>query len=184
MQHDLATIWKRVSEDDDTAWATLVSLFAPYVFSLARQHRLSRAEAEDCSQQVWISLYRSRKRIRDPEKLLAWIRKTTRRRALRFLEQKRAREAREQVHVAARPLTSKPIDVEGMEDQLLLEVALEQLQPRCRWLLHQLFFAHEKTSYEAIARALGLSINALGPLRARCLKRLGKILKNLGYEVD
>lgn len=182
--NDITHIWPRVLEDDDTAWRELVAVYAPLVFSVARACGLDRTGAEDCAQQVWISLYRNRSRVREPQRLLAWLKQTTRRRAIRMTQQQSARNRREQIHADNRPASLEPIDLAEIEDQLLLESAMARLQPRCRWLLHQLFFAEKEMTYEHIARALGLSINTLGPLRARCLTRLKKILEKIGYRVD
>lgn len=184
MRDDLSTIWQRVLADDEAAWRRLVTLFAPYVFSIARHCGLDRMEAEDCTQQVWISLYKNRQSVRDPLRISGWLRQTTRRRAVRMIERGNARKSRETIHTENMPTALEPVDLEKLEDQLLLEVALDQLEPRCQQLLRRLFFDSAEKSYREIADAMGLSINTLGSMRGRCLNKLKKILIKLGYRMD
>jgi DNA-directed RNA polymerase specialized sigma24 family protein len=72
-------------------------------------------------------------------------------------------------------------DVALLERQAHLEHALSLIDPRCRTLLAELFFAPEERSYRDIARKLRIPVNSLGPTRIRCLKKLKKILEELGY---
>lgn len=171
-------------KSDPASWRLLVARFAGLVYTVAARVGLSENDAEDCAQQTWLTLYRHRSSIRDPQTLPAWLIKTTRRRAVRRL-QRLAREsamAPELEPALDRPLPDE--EVLALERQAILEAALQQLDPRCRTVLTALFFSPDGKSYGDIAQSLGLATNTLGPLRSRCLKKLQGILKKMGYVLD
>lgn len=185
---DLPSIWSRVVRGDASAWQQLVDGYAGLVYTVARRAGLSAPDAEDCAQQTWLALYRNRKKIKDPEALPAWLIRSTHRRAVHIC-QKYARES---------PTASADIDpnrqVDGaalpdeimakLESRAVLEAAVAQLDGRCRKLVTWLFLSPEHISYDDVSRRLGVNPNSLGPLRSRCLKRLRKILKDMGYDTD
>ncbi|HOD65086.1 MAG TPA: sigma-70 family RNA polymerase sigma factor [candidate division Zixibacteria bacterium] len=184
MTESINILWRRVVDGDRAAWADLVRQFAPLVMTVAVRSGLSAPDAEDCGQQVWLALYRTRKNVRDPARLPAWLIQTTRRRAVRMRQQQSARRQVEADAPEAASLCLPDDQVVQLEQAAILEGALARLEPRCRDLLRKLFFSPGGTTYAEIARHFGLSPNALGPLRSRCLARLRKILAELGYPVD
>jgi DNA-directed RNA polymerase specialized sigma24 family protein len=74
--------------------------------------------------------------------------------------------------------------VEQLETEAIIDIAMRQLDLRCRKLLHALYLSPGERSYREIARLLKVKPNSLGPLRSRCLQKLRKILENLGYDMD
>jgi RNA polymerase sigma factor (sigma-70 family) len=177
-------IWKGVVKSDPEAWRSLVERFAGLVYTVAARVGLSDGDAEDCAQQTWLSLYRHRASIRDPQTLPAWLIKTTRRQAVRMLKRltRESAMAPEIDPELNRPLPDE--EVLALERQAILDAALEQLDPRCRTVLTALFLSPDNKSYGDIARSLGLATNTLGPLRSRCLKKLQAILEKMGYALD
>jgi RNA polymerase sigma factor (sigma-70 family) len=71
-----------------------------------------------------------------------------------------------------------------LEHQVILEKAMDQLDPRCRQLLTALFLEGDEVSYRRLASTLGLKPNSVGSMRTRCLKKLENILKKMGYTGD
>lgn len=51
------------------------------------------------------------------------------------------------------------------------------MDERCKDLLFALYFDPEEPSYEKVAERLSMPVGSIGPTRARCLKRLKKILE-------
>jgi RNA polymerase sigma factor (sigma-70 family) len=183
MIRSIQEIWSSVLAGDTAAWRELVDLYAGLVFTVARRVGLSPSDSEDCAQLVWITLYRRRRTIRDPIALPAWLIRSTHRRALslkmRLLRQSEIAESQE--------LDSARLPdevVSSLEESALIQIAMNQLDPRCRKLLHELYFNTEDKSYQQIAQELKIKPNSLGPLRSRCLSRLKKILEKLGYRLD
>ncbi len=183
MTRNIHDIWAGVLDADPKAWRELVDLYAGLVYTVACRAGLSSADAEDCAQHVWISLYRRRRSVRDPVALPAWLIRATHRRALsmrmRFVRQSELAET----STLASPVLPDEV-VSAIEESALIEIAMNQLDERCRSVLRALYLDPEEKSYRQIARELRISANSLGPLRSRCLQRLKKILENLGWRVD
>ena len=75
----------RVDDGDESAWNELVERFAGLVWSVARSFRLSAATTDDVVQTVWLRLAEYSSRIREPERLAAWLATATRNEALRAI---------------------------------------------------------------------------------------------------
>ena len=82
----------RAADGDGSAWEELVDRHARLVWSVLRSYRLDDATAADVFQTVWLRLVEQVDRIREPERLAAWLATTARREALRVLR-RGAREA-------------------------------------------------------------------------------------------
>jgi len=174
----ITDIWGSVLAGDQLAWEKLVVRFAALVYSVATKCGLGVSDAEDCTQQVWMTLYNGRERIQQPESLPAWLVSTTRRKAARIIRRgKTAGRVRVQVES---PAADDPPDeaIMRLQRRAQLELALEQLDDRCRRLMYAVFFADSDKSYQELARELGMPVNSLGPTRVRCLKKLKKILED------
>jgi RNA polymerase sigma factor (sigma-70 family) len=174
----ITDIWAGVLEGDHGAWKKLVAHYATLVFAVARKKGLTAADAEDCAQQVWLALYKGRHRVIRPESLPAWLVSTTGRKATRMiLRQKTATRTRSEL--ATGESEAPPDDtIMRLQRRAQLELALEQLDDRCRKLMHAIFLSESDQTYQEIARSLGIPLNSLGPTRARCLKKLRKILED------
>ena len=175
-------------QGDASAWQQLVDGYSGLVYTVALRTGLSTPDAEDCAQQTWLALYRFRRKIRDPEALPAWLIKTTRRRAVHMY-----RKYASQAATAGLDSDSKvEIDSAALPDEIMaelegqavLEAAVAQLDGRCKKLVTWLFLSPLQISYNNISLRLGVKPNSLGPLRSRCLKKLRKILKDMGFDTD
>jgi RNA polymerase sigma factor (sigma-70 family) len=72
--------------------------------------------------------------------------------------------------------------VERFRRHSTVREALAQLDQRCRKLLELLYFDADSPSYGDISDVLGMPIGSIGPIRARCLKKLSKLLADLAGE--
>jgi len=174
-------IWLRVLAGDNAAWEDLVRRYQPLVYAVAVRAGLSMEDAADCFQQTWVSLYRSRRRIHDPSRLSAWLVTTAKREALRLRRRAEKGDAEAIIHdwASSDPLPDE--DLERLEAQAKLEIALGDLDPRCHQVLWAFFFSPEEKSYEDIARDLGMAVNSLGAMRRHCLDKLKGILADYGF---
>ncbi len=74
-----------------------------------------------------------------------------------------------------------------LPDELLLEVemqhqvraAVSSLDQRCQQLLTLLFYCPDPPPYTEISARLGVPEGSIGPTRARCLRKLLRILNDL-----
>ena len=175
-----AELWKDILRSNESAWRQLIARYEPLVYAVATRSGLSFAEAADCFQQTWTNLFKSRRKLKDPERISAWLVTTAKREAIRLL--KRRTEMQEDDQYGQAPDKSPLPDVELEQLQLRNHVqwSLKQIDGRCQTLIKLLFYAPEDMSYEQVAEKLGISANALGPARKRCLERLKKILDKNG----
>jgi len=168
----LSQLVHAAGDGDQDAWDALVDRFAGLVWSIARAHRLSAADAADVSQTTWLRLVEPLGRIRDPERVGAWLAATARHECLRVIRH------------AGRFIADGDVDLDavGTEPEpstLLLATerttalwrAVEALPERCRTLIRALM-ADPPPSYEDVAAAFDIPIGSIGPTRARCLEQL------------
>jgi RNA polymerase sigma factor (sigma-70 family) len=177
-------IWQQVLEGGYPAWRQLVRRYSGLVLSVARRVGLSESDAEDCTQQVWLALFRNRQKIRDPAGLPAWLSRASRRQAIKIRQRQARRTEMERTDRWQNAAVLPDSELEHIERQEMLRHALNQLDDRCQKLLTALFLSEDDKSYSEAAAALGLAPNSLGPLRSRCLKKLQKNLQKIGYHVD
>ena len=63
-----------------------------------------------------------------------------------------------------------------VEQQHLIRTALKKLEERCRTILTMIYLTEPAASYAEVATAIGVGATSISPLRARCLKKLERIL--------
>jgi RNA polymerase sigma factor (sigma-70 family) len=164
------------------AWRALVDRFAPLVHGVARSFRLPRHEAEDVSQTVWLRLVEHLGRLREPDRVGAWLASTARHECLRTL---RLTKRGAPLDDAAFP---EPRDAEQVDARLLraerdarVREAYDGLAERCRVLL-RVVTDDPVPSYAQVATAVGISTESVGPIRSRCLAGLRRSLEGDAYE--
>jgi RNA polymerase sigma factor (sigma-70 family) len=161
---------------DQAAWAQLVDRLSPLVWSVARSYGLDRHDAVDVSQTTWLQFARHVASIAEPRKAPGWLATTARRECIRMVKSSR-RET---------PTPSSALDW-GVDDQVDREVeadserrliwdVVNELPENCRVLV-KMFLVDPPPSYETVADALQISVNAVGPKRSRCLGGLRTLLK-------
>jgi RNA polymerase sigma factor (sigma-70 family) len=170
---DLSGLVAAAADGDDQAWGALVQRFSGLVWSISRAHGLGPADAADVSQTAWLRLVEHLTRIREPDRVGAWLAATTRHECIRVL-----RRAGRQVPTDIEPEAHADDDLPAMESRLVagqeqaaLWRAFETLPPRCRTLL-RILMADPPPNYTEVAAALDMRIGSIGPTRARCLDRL------------
>jgi len=180
-----ARIVAQCLDGDEKAWQALVHRYKRLVYSIPIKWGLSPDDAVDIFQAVWLDCFRQLSSLRDIERLQPWLVRVTVRKCHRFSANKRdlaedlmSDEALEDISLEDPAVLITEIDREQM-----LRTAMEKLTPRCREIIHCLFFEEPRPSYQAIAARLGLSGNSIGFTRERCLNSLKKILDDLGYKI-
>jgi RNA polymerase sigma factor (sigma-70 family) len=160
----------RAAGFDQEAWDELVERYAPLVWAICVRYRLSRHDAEDVGQSVWLRLAEQIGNLREPAALPGWLATTTRHECLRV------------VRIAGRYELSgdEPAEVSdtGIEEMIIiaernaaLRAAFAELPPPCRRLL-TLLAEDPPLSYDEISAILQVKKGSIGPQRARCLDRL------------
>lgn len=165
---------------NEAAWQKLVERYGPLVYSIPRRLGLSEADAEDVFQNVFLVAFQRLGSLRNYTSLCAWLIKITHRECMHFFKRTpNYAELADEILDAAALI---PDEVELWEKRALVREALARLDPRSRTLLQALFFEVVTPSYEEIAERLGVALGAIGPTRARSLKKLEAILTSMGLE--
>lgn len=171
----IARLVTAAAAGDEHAWGELVDRYTNLVWAIARAHRLDTADAGDVVQTVWLRLVEHLGRIREPERVGAWLATTARHECLRVLR----RASREVLRDDELELDltdprcpgSPEAEVLGSQADALLWTAVDELPERCRKLI-RLLMADPPPSYEEISATLDMPIGSIGPNRSRCLERL------------
>jgi RNA polymerase sigma factor (sigma-70 family) len=158
---------------DARAWEALVRRYERLVYAVARTYRLSDEDLGDVFQEVFAALHRGLPRLREPRALCRWLSSTTDRIARAAASRARAvstvsLEDRGEADGLAADLPSIGSDLETLEEQAMIRIALASLPERCRRLLTALYYEDPPPSYVELARRFGTPIGSLGPTRARC----------------
>ena len=75
-----------------------------------------------------------------------------------------------------------PADLtDELEREQMLRDATMRLPPRCQEMIRLLFYTDPPLPYREDARRLGLATGSIGFIRGRCLQRLQKTLKGMGF---
>jgi RNA polymerase sigma factor (sigma-70 family) len=178
---EVAPLVRSALDGDSEAWDELVRRFAGLVWSVARAHGLEPADAADVSQTTWLRLAENLPRLRDPERVGAWLATTAKREALRVLR-------RGQRQIPSGVDFGGDIECEDghpetpvlrRERDAALTAAFRTLPAMCRTLLRVLL-SDPAPSYAEVSETLDMPVGSIGPRRARCLDRLRVVVERTG----
>lgn len=185
-----AALVRACQRGDATAWEMLVNRYQRLIYTIPRRAGLDDDQCSEVFQHTFAALVEHLDRLDQPERVRAWLVTTARRKVQRLLQksghtQPLIDEASEAEHETPTVLSDpSPLPDEiiaELEEQHLVRTALAKLDDRCRQLLTLLFYRPEPLPYEQIAATVGVPIGSIGPTRARCLQKLGRLLKEDGF---
>lgn len=167
------------------AWEALLIRYQRLVYSVPIRYGFPEHDANDIFQNVSILLFDNLAKLRDRERLGAWLVITTRRECWRMFRRRpgpdpnttsEAVELDDQTPGAAHVED----DFLTLERQSLVRAAVETLGDPCRKLITLLFYTDPRPDYSTVAQELAISEGSIGPTRARCLGKLMNILEKQG----
>jgi RNA polymerase sigma factor (sigma-70 family) len=169
---------------DQLAWERLIRRYQRLTYAIPLRAGLDEDQAAEIFQDVFTTLFQKLNAIEQPEKLQAWLVTIARRKTLHALSKAKVRQqsyvnADEQAPTTLRdemPLPDEQLLI--LEQQHRIRTALSSLDERCRTLLKMLFYLAVPVSYAEIATSLGVPEGSIGPMRARCLAKLLRILES------
>jgi len=172
---------RRGSEEN---WNLLIEKYKNLIFSIPIRYGLSREEAADIFQSVCLDLTKELSRIKDPQALPKWLMQVTAHKCFHW-KRCQGRNVSRDVEGVNIPEESIPAEAEALLQEVQQEQALRGvmslLPPRCRELIHMLFYEEPRRPYQEVAASLGLAAGSIGLLRQTCLDQMKKRLRNLGF---
>jgi RNA polymerase sigma-70 factor (ECF subfamily) len=182
----------RVRDDDPVAFAELVELYQHRLVSVMHHLVGNKEEAEDLAQEVFLRVYRVRKKYRPRAKFSTWLFTIANNLALNALRRRQRKPAvrldvRDSGPLGPRPaeqLVLDPTDQPGdrLDQQELAEVirqALEGLNERQRMAV--VLNKFEDMNYSEIADVMDLTTKAVKSLLSRARHNLRVALKSYIY---
>jgi RNA polymerase sigma factor (sigma-70 family) len=174
---------------ESPAWKALITRHQRLIYSITLKCNLNQEDRADVFQSVCLILLDKLKTLREKKKLTSWLITTTSRECLR-VKRAASHKATQQIgmdddkHQQLIESMTSAVDLKitELEREHLLRLGIQKLPPRCQKLLDLLFYQKDSKSYQKISRDLNMPISSIGPTRARCLAKLKKILKKMGFE--
>ena len=172
-----ARLVARCIDGEARAWEALVRRHERLVYSIGRSYRLGDEDMADVFQDVFAALLKGLPRLREGRTLVRWL-SSTYERIARTTALKRRREAAREDHAEetfanlADQGEAVGADLEKVERQHQVRMALGAVPERCKRLLEALYYEDPTPSYTELSQRLGVPVGSLGPTRARCMERL------------
>ena len=170
---------------DQQAWHELVTRYSRLVYSIPRRKGFNADDADDVFQNVFTIVYRQLPNLRQYKSLPAWLITITQRQCIRLRKPGPAQVDLDETGLDNVAQTGDQVQLDQVqlwERQHVVQQALRELDPRCRELLTALFLDSSSDGYKAIAARIQIPIGSIGPIRARCFKKLEAILKAMGID--
>jgi RNA polymerase sigma factor (sigma-70 family) len=170
-------------EGNDEAWSALIDRYKNLIFSIPIKYGFSTDDATDIFQSVCLDLLSELPQLRDAQALPKWIMQISAHKCFhRKQQQQRVELADPNSELLERSTPSRAVEIlRQAEEEQSLRQAMSELPPRCRQLVHMLFFDEPARPYQEIAAELGLAVGSIGFIRQRCLERLRKRLLETGF---
>jgi RNA polymerase sigma factor (sigma-70 family) len=167
----------------EEAWRALIFKYKNLIFSIPVKYGFSTDDSTDIFQAVCLDLLSELPKLRKVKALPKWIMQIT---AHKCFHRKQQQQRTEVMDPAAKefekstPSRAQEI-LQEAEDEQSLRQAMAELPPRCRELVHMLFYDEPVRPYQEIAATLGIAVGSIGFIRQRCLERLRKRLLETGF---
>ena len=170
-------------DGNEEAWSALIDRYKNLIFSIPIKYGFSQDEATDIFQSVCLELLSELPKLRDAKALPKWIMQITAHKCFhRKQQQQRLELSDPHAELLDRSTPSVAMEIlRQAEEEQSLRQAMSELPPRCRQLVHMLFFAEPARPYQDIAAELGIAVGSIGFIRQRCLERLRKRLLETGF---
>jgi RNA polymerase sigma factor (sigma-70 family) len=158
------------------AWSELVRRFGGLVQRVAKRQGLNDSDAADVAQLTWLRLMGHLDQVRDPARIRGWLATTARRESIRIAlrgarQVPSADPLAEYGGAQAEVAPGADADLFRAEFDPEIERAVAALPAPYRRLL-RLLTSEAGLSYSEVARALGIPIGSIGPMRLRALHLL------------
>jgi RNA polymerase sigma factor (sigma-70 family) len=169
---------------NEEAWAALIDKYKALIYSIPVKFQMPPQEAADVFQAVCMELLSRLPELREPKALPAWLIQVTHHQCFRWKRQQQrvvSSDSETGILEPEIPPVAESLIRQTQEEQILRE-AISELAPQCQKLVAALFFEFPARPYAEIAAELGLAVGSIGFTRQKCIERLRKSLKKMGFE--
>jgi RNA polymerase sigma-70 factor (ECF subfamily) len=163
-------MYRAAIHGDREAFEMIIRKHSRTLFAIAYGILQNREEAEDAVQDALVKAWKSRWRVRDPEKFPAWFCMIARHRARDVFRKRRTVPLSDEI---AEPLAPETTETIALDRQL--HSALATLPELHRSALTLRYF--DEMDYQSIEKLLGVSNGALRGILGRALASIRKQLK-------
>ena len=166
-------IYRAAMQGDRDAFEMIIRSFSRNLFAIAYGILQNREEAEDVVQDTLVKAWKSRWRVRDPEKFPAWISTIARHRARDLARRRRPEPLPHDFE--SNETVEAPTGTQAADLNSEVQAALSQLPELHRMAVTLRYF--EELDYATIEQTLGLSNGALRGILGRALGTMRRRLK-------
>lgn len=173
---------------NELAWTALIHRYKKLIYSIPIKYGANPEDAADILQGVCLKLFSELSNLRKTESLRSWLISVTAHQSFHWKKRKRPGQVDldsmepEQADIKLRSTHALPAQVlEEVEQEEMVREALRKLPPRCGEMIRLLFYEDPPLPYAEVARRLGLATGSIGFIRGRCLKRLEKVIMEMGF---
>ena len=176
-------LFRECLDGNEEAWSALIDRYKNLIFSIPIKYGFSTDDATDIFQSVCLDLLSELSKLRDAKALPKWIMQITAHKCFHRKQlQQRVELSDPHAELLERSTPSVAMEIlRQAEQEQSLRQAMSELPPRCRQLVHMLFFDEPARPYQEIATELGIAVGSIGFIRQRCLERLRKRLLETGF---
>ncbi len=172
-------------QGDERAWSALIDRYKNLIFSIPIKYGASREDAADLFQAVCLELFSELPKLRKAGALRSWLMTITIHKAFHWKKKQRRQSdvemrGMDQEHLEKSVPESRAF-IEELEREQMVRDAVTRLPARCREMIRLLFYEQPPIPYNELSQRLGLATGYIGFIRGRCLKRLQRVLDDMGF---
>lgn len=178
-----AELFKGCLRGDEASWAALVDRYQRLIYAIPRRAGLNEDQCEEVFQEVFLVLLEKLDKIEQPEKIRSWIVTTAKFKTWAVIRAAKGdnsplsdSDMEDEVSRLADRLPLPDAVLLELEQQHLIRTALKTLEERCQKILSMIYLRDNAATYFEVAETIGVGESSISPLRARCLKKLEKLI--------
>ncbi len=175
-QTDRELLEEFAASQSEAAFRALVDRHLDLVHSVARRVTCNDDLARDVAQMVFLKLATKPGSVPKDIRLLAWLHRTTRHKAIDLVRSENRRRRREEIATQQQQDMEPELDWKELEP--VIDEALAKLSKNERTLILARYY--ERRSHRSTAEELGISEDAARMRTARALEKLRRVLKKRG----
>lgn len=170
----IGELFLALCQGDRASAASLYEQLTPMLLAVARRNGVPQDALGDIAGNTWLALLDNCDKIRDPEAVAGWLRRTATNFSMQW-HRKRRRERPEE-RIPEEPKDDPDMTThekrEALEQQLeAMHFALTRLDTRCRRMVDLRLQTPQLTNKE-IAAEMDMPLGGVGPTLRRCLDKL------------